>query len=100
MRRFQVVEESMLPTLRPGDVVVTRGDLSPDPGSIVVLPHPGIDGMWLVKRLAAFSQGEAWVESDNPDATMADSRTLGWIPAEHIHRVLFRFRRPFSLSKL
>ena len=100
MRRFQVVEESMLPTLRPGDVVVTRRDLSPAPGSIVVFPHPGVDGMWLVKRLAAYSHGEAWVESDNADATMADSRTLGWVPTEKLYRALFRYRRPFSLSRL
>lgn len=90
----------MLPTLRPGDVVVARSDTSPEPGAIVVLPHPGVDGMWLVKRLTAISQGEAWVESDNPDATMADSRTLGWVPTAHLHRALFRYRSPLSLSRL
>jgi hypothetical protein len=100
MRRFQVVEESMLPTLRPGDVVVARRDTSPGPGSIVVLPHPGIDGMWIVKRLAAVADGEAWVESDNTDSTMADSRTLGWVPTDGIHRAIFRYRRPLSLARL
>jgi hypothetical protein len=49
MRRFQVVEESMLPTLRPATWWWPAATLSP-PGSIVVLPHPGVDGMWLVKR--------------------------------------------------
>ena len=100
MRRFQVVEESMLPTLRPGDVVVARPDAAPEPGSVVILPHPRIEGMWIVKRLAAVSGGEAWVESDNADSTLADSRTLGWLPTERLHRALFRYRRPLSFTRL
>lgn len=100
MRRFEVFEESMLPGLQPGDVLVARRSDHPKPGSIVVFPHPGHDGNWLVKRLVAASGGEAWVESDNHEATMADSRTLGWIPTRSMHRAWLRYRRPASVRLL
>lgn len=90
----------MLPTLRPGDLLLARPEVSPRPGSIVVLPHPRTDGMWIVKRLAAVSGGEAWLESDNASATLADSRTLGWVPTDGLHRAVVRYRRPFSLTRL
>lgn len=99
MRRFEVVEESMLPTLAPGDTIVARRDAAPPPGSIVVFPHPSRAGMWLVKRATAVSAGEAWVESDNPRATTADSRTLGWVPTSDMHRVVIRYRPPLSLTR-
>ena len=89
----------MLPTLRPGDIVVTTADTDPPPDSIVVFPHPAED-MWLVKRATAVAAGEAWVESDNPDATTADSRTLGWVPTTHMHRIILRYRPPRSLTRL
>lgn len=98
MRRFEVVEESMLPGLRPGDLLVARRDAHPKPGSIVVFPRD--DGTWLVKRLVAESDGEAWVGSDNEGVTMADSRTLGWIPTRSMYRAWLRFRRPASIRLL
>jgi hypothetical protein len=87
----------MLPTLRPGDIVVTTADTDPPPDSIVVFPHPAKD-MWLVKRTTAVSAGEAWVESDNPEATTADSRNLGWVPTTDMYRVILRYRPPLSLT--
>jgi hypothetical protein len=56
--------------------------------------------MWLVKRVGAYSDGEAWLESDNPDATNADSRTLGWVGTETMHRAVIRYRPPLSLIRL
>lgn len=91
MRRFQVVEESMLPALRPGDLVLAVSDPEPPFGSIVVLAHPEKPDMWLVKRLVAQSDGEAWVESDNPDVG-TDSRSFGWTPAQSLYRVTWRVR--------
>lgn len=100
MRRFVVAEASMSPVLEPGDVVVARRDDHPPPGSIVVFPHPTRPGMWLVKRATAVSGGEAWVESDNHRATMADSRTFGWLPTDTMYRAVLRHRRRFSITRL
>ncbi|HVR32996.1 MAG TPA: S26 family signal peptidase [Acidimicrobiia bacterium] len=99
IRRFRVVEVSMLPTLRPGDMLLARADTAPEPGSIVVFPDPRA-GRWLVKRVAAVSDGEAWVESDNADATRADSRTLGWVKTDHMCRAILRYRFPVGLRVL
>jgi hypothetical protein len=89
----------MLPTLRPGDVVLATRDASPAQGSIVVFVHPDREGMWLVKRATAVADGEAWVESDNADATLADSRTLGWVPTAGMYRVIAQYRKPLRLTR-
>jgi signal peptidase I len=52
MRRFLVAGDSMLPALRPGDVVLCRvagGRIHR--GELVVFPHPRRPGMTLVKRV-------------------------------------------------
>ena len=90
----------MSPALRPGDVLFARPDRRPAAGSVVVFPHPAGGALWLVKRVTACEAGEAWVESDNPEVTMADSRTLGWVSTDDMHRVLARFRPPFSITRL
>ena len=100
MRRFRVAEESMSPALVAGDIVWAAPDQQPPAGAIVVFPHPQHPGSWLVKRVTACDGAEAWVESDNPTVTMADSRTLGWIPTTGMYRVTWRFRRPISWARL
>lgn len=90
----------MLPTLRPGDVVLTVADHAPPTGSVVVLPMPERPGRWLVKRVGAAEGGEAWVVSDNLDATFADSRRFGWIPTTGMRRVVMRWRPPLGLSRV
>ena len=90
MRRFQVAEESMLPTLAPGQEFVATDSRTPMNGEVVVFPHPGRDDFWLVKRMTAgpgdrvgdrlLVENEAWVVSDNKKATSVDSQTLGPIP--------------------
>ena len=77
----------MLPTLIPGQEFVATDSRPPVTGEIVVFPHPDRDDFWLVKRLTAgpgdtvrgrlLGDDEAWVTSDNSEATRADSRTLG-----------------------
>lgn len=99
-RRFVVVEESMQPTLRPGDRLLAVRDPDPPAGSVVTVPHPGREGMWLVKRAAAVSTGDAWLSSDAPEATLADSRTLGWVSTESMYRVVLRLRPPLSIRRL
>jgi signal peptidase I len=52
MQRFNVMEESMTPTLVPGDEFVAISTRVAEPGNIVALPHPRRENFWLVKRLA------------------------------------------------
>lgn len=99
MRAFRIAEDSMLPTLRPGDVVFATVDRSPAAGSVVVFPHPR-DDLWLVKRVTAADGSEMWVESDNPTATMADSRTLGWVRTDRTYRVRARLRDRWRLARI
>jgi DNA-3-methyladenine glycosylase II len=91
MRRFRVAEDSMLPTLAPGDEFVTTLTRPPAIGDIVALPHPDHDDFWLVKRLAAgpgdrvdglgvVPEGKAWVLSDNRAESAHDSRSFGPVP--------------------
>ena len=82
MKRFEVNEESMLPTLASGQEFVATDSQPATPGDVVVLPHPHRDNFWLVKRLGRLdSEGNAWVESDNADVPATDSRAFGLVPA-------------------
>ena len=72
---------SMLPTLRPGDLLAVR-PLRPDEprtGQLVVVRRGDIE---IVKRVSATVDGHAlaadeiWLMGDNPDAS-TDSRTTG-----------------------
>jgi DNA-3-methyladenine glycosylase II len=90
MRRFRVAENSMLPTLLPGEEFVASSSIRPQVGDVVALPHPDREGFWLVKRMVAgpgdsvgdrrLGADEAWVLSDNAAVTRADSRSLGPLP--------------------
>lgn len=94
MRRFEIAQDSMLPNLRPGDEVVAIDSRSPEVGDVVVFPHPRRDDFWLVKRMAVppreIGDDEAWVLSDNPAPTRADSRTLGPIDRRSLWKVVER----------
>ncbi|MEA1903307.1 MAG: DNA-3-methyladenine glycosylase 2 family protein [Actinomycetota bacterium] len=86
MTRFKVAEDSMRPALSPGQEILATDSRRPVVGEMVVFPHPIRDDFWMVKRSAAppepLGSGQIWVLSDNADATMADSRTLGPIEVE------------------
>lgn len=78
----------MLPTLRPGDEFVASDSLPPRPGDVVAFPHPERQDFWLVKRMVTpptpIPAGTAWVVSDNAEATLADSRSFGPVPASQL----------------
>jgi len=94
MQRFQVSEDSMRPTLAPGDEFVATWSRRAEVGDVVALPHPGRDDFWLVKRVGAapgdvvdgvdggrrLGPDEAWVISDNPGVAVTDSRSFGPVP--------------------
>ena len=91
MQRFNVREESMIPTLVPGDEFVTTSTRIAERGNVVALPHPRRPDFWLVKRLTAvagdtivtdiglytLADDEAWVLSDNFAIGAVDSRAFG-----------------------
>jgi DNA-3-methyladenine glycosylase II len=101
MQRFRVSEDSMRPTLVPGDEFVVTGSRTPVVGDIVTLPHPDRPDFWLVKRLAAgpgdrvdgraLGPGEAWVTSDNPRVETADSNRFGVVPMANLKTMVTRF---------
>ncbi|MGA7096496.1 MAG: S26 family signal peptidase [Acidimicrobiia bacterium] len=99
MQRFRVVEDSMRPTLVPGDEFVVTSSRAPRVGEIVAFQRPGRPGFWMVKRMTAgpgdpvdgrrtLGADEAWVLSDNREATEADSRTLGTVPLDALSPVV------------
>jgi nickel-type superoxide dismutase maturation protease len=74
----RVVGESMLPTLRPGQLVIVGERTTLRVGDIVMIFHDGIEK---IKRVARLDAGRVYVLGDNPHAS-TDSREFGWIGAE------------------
>jgi DNA-3-methyladenine glycosylase II len=101
MQRFRVSEDSMRPTLVPGDEFVATGSRTPSVGEVVALPHPRRPDFWLVKRLAAgpgarvdggvLGPGEAWVTSDNPVLGTVDSSRFGAVLLTSLKAMVDRF---------
>jgi nickel-type superoxide dismutase maturation protease len=92
-RRLEVVGESMLPALLPGDrVLVLR--LPPAPGTVVAVADPRDSGRLLLKRLGPGHPvvGEGYlVLGDNPAAS-TDSREFGPVPARLLRgRAVWRY---------
>lgn len=84
MIRFRVAEDSMLPSLRPGDEFVATSSRRARIGEVVALRHPNRDDFWLVKRRVEPPQplpdDLAWVASDNGAVSAVDSRAFGPVP--------------------
>jgi hypothetical protein len=98
LRRFTVVDESMRPTLGPGDGLLAIIDSGPRRGQLRVFRDPRRSSRWLVKRVGEVhgSRRDAIFEarSDNPTAAgSADSHEFGWVSAVGSYRVLWRVRR-------
>jgi hypothetical protein len=99
MRRFAVVEDSMRPTLNPGDGVLAVRGGHPRRGQLRVFPDPTLPSRWLVKRVGDVrgTGRTATFEalSDNPLAAgVVDSREFGWVPAAGSYRVVWTVRGP------
>lgn len=107
LQRFEVVGESMVPTLSPGDfVLVDRHAFQgrvPRRGEVVVARDPRQPSRLLVKRVDHVDlHGMVWLEGDN-GAVSSDSRHFGPVPLDALEgRVLFRYwpllRRSSSAS--
>jgi len=72
----------MVPTLRPGDLLLVRWRAKPVVGTVAVVRLPGGRPV-AVKRIVARVDGGWWVERDSP-AEGVDSWTVGALPAADV----------------
>jgi nickel-type superoxide dismutase maturation protease len=98
--RLEVVGDSMLPTLAPGDrvLVVSR---RPAPGDLVAVPDPRARARLLIKRAVEISAGGSLVvRGDNPDAS-TDSRDFGPVAASSVAGVaVYRYAPTGRVGRL
>ena len=84
VRRVEVVGDSMLPTLAPGDRLLVVRVRRLRPGHLVAVTDPrSAARRAMVKRVAALGPEGVTVLGDNPAAS-TDSRELGAVAAEAI----------------
>lgn len=79
VRRVQ--GESMLPSLKAGQLVLAWRTKSYRPGDRVIVRHNGLEKL---KRLHQLKDGQAFVQGDNLAAS-TDSRHFGWLPADSLY---------------
>lgn len=77
----------MLPTLRPGQIVVGLPAFGPlKPGQLIVFERQGIEQ---VKRISMTAEDKVYVLGDNPGRS-TDSRTIGWVPRRSVRaRIIY-----------
>jgi hypothetical protein len=97
LKIFRVVDDSMRPTLAPGDGVLALRCGAPARGQVRVFRDPTKSTRWLVKRVdGVFVGSESTTfeaRSDNPNAPgAADSNAFGWVPAAGSYRVVWTLR--------
>jgi nickel-type superoxide dismutase maturation protease len=72
----RTVGKSMMPTLRPGTIVIAHArPKCIAPGDVVVVRHDGLDK---IKRVKQISERGLFVVGDNPRLS-TDSRDFGWL---------------------
>ena len=92
---FRVNGTSMLPTLRPQDLVLVLKNSQLAAGDIVVADVAPV-GL-VVKRLRLSQDGQVSLYGDNPDATSSVcDRPIS--PESILGRVLLRIRSPLSVG--
>lgn len=97
LRLFRVVDDSMRPTLAPGDGLVAVRGGGIRRGQLRVFPDPRRSTRWLVKRVGevhgAGRRAIFEARSDNPRAPgSADSHEFGWVSAGNSYRVIWTAR--------
>lgn len=86
--RRQVTGRSMLPTLRPGDVVLVNftayNQVSPRPGEIVLAHHPRKAKEQIIKRVRDVLDDETYILIGDNKEESNDSREFGAVPRQLI----------------
>ena len=91
VRRVEVVGDSMLPALRPGDRLLVLRPARASPGDVVAVTDPRLASRTMVKRVAAQGPEGVTVLGDNAAAS-TDSRQLGPLaPAAIRGRAFYRY---------
>ncbi len=90
---LKVAGHSMSPTINDGEVVLYGPTVNVEVGDIVFTPHPFMQSVKIVKRVAKINaDGMLLLIGDNP-AESTDSRTLGSFPIKSIQgRVVCRLK--------
>jgi len=70
----------MVPTLKPGQLVVLAGVHTLRVGDIVMVRH---DGLEKIKRISQLKDGNVYLLGDNPAAS-TDSRDFGWVARNQV----------------
>jgi signal peptidase I len=115
LTRYEIAENSMRPTLSPGDWVLgLRRPQRIAAGDIVVLDLPGRPGFEIVKRVAAVGgdaletpdgprtvgTDEVWVLGDDPAAGSVDSRHFGPVGRSSIQAKLIWRYQPLPVTRI
>lgn len=91
VRRVEVVGDSMLPALRPGDRLLVLRPAPARPGDVVAVADPRLPARIMVKRVAAVGAEGVTVLGDNPAAS-TDSRHFGPLASDAVRgRVFYRY---------
>jgi hypothetical protein len=96
VRRFVVAEDSMVPTLMPGDGLVAVRSHRIRRGEIRVFEHPERPGFWLVKRVGHIRGERFEALSDNPGPHAVDSGRFGDVPIAGSYRMMLRVPATFA----
>ena len=79
-RGFLVEGNSMLPTLKNGDVVLINPKAKVEQGDIALASHPYKKSVKILKRVKEFTEnGDLFLIGDNAEES-TDSRTFGAVP--------------------
>ena len=91
VRRVEVVGDSMLPALHPGDRLLVLRPAPARPGDVVAVADPRLASRTMVKRVVARGPEGVTVLGDNAEAS-TDSRQLGPMnPAAIRGRAFYRY---------
>jgi len=81
----KIVGDSMLPTLKPGQLVYGWRSRNFKPGQVVIA---FMNGGEVIKRIKSIDGGKVYLVGDNPDGS-TDSRSHGSVPDTKVEAIVF-----------